>query len=136
MYLNIFKGPCPQNKEEVELLKKAGVKAILNLQRDEDMERMNIKWSKMKEIYYSKNMDVVNYQIKDKSPDKIGEKILKAAFILNEMIKKSQVKKQKKLFSEKFIFSFFRKYMFIALLGKSDPLILSWYISASTRQFL
>ena len=52
------------------------------------MERMNINWSAMKEIYSSKNMEVFNYQIKDKSPDQVGEKILKAAFILNEMIQK------------------------------------------------
>ena len=70
------------------MLQKRGVKAILNLQRDQDMERMNINWSSMKEIYAAKDMDFVNFQIKDKTPDKIGDRILMAAQILNEMIQK------------------------------------------------
>lgn len=84
-------GPCPQNKEEVESLEKYGVKAVLNLQRLEDMEQMDIDWTSMKEIYASKNMDVINYQIKDRSPEIVGEKLLKAAFILNVMIQKFDV---------------------------------------------
>ena len=55
------------------------------------MERMNINWASMKEIYGAKDMEVVNYQIKDNTPDKIGERILNAAKILNEMIEKYQV---------------------------------------------
>jgi len=75
----------------VDRLHRKGVKAILNLQRDQDMERMNINWNSMKEIYASKDMDVVNFQIKDKTPDRIGERILMAAKILNEMIQKFEV---------------------------------------------
>ena len=55
------------------------------------MEQMDIDWTSMKKIYESKNMDVINYQIKDRSPDIVGEKLLKAAFILNVMIQKFDV---------------------------------------------
>ena len=52
---------------------------------------MDIDWTAMKDIYASKNMDVMNYQIKDRSPEIVGEKLLKAAFILNVMIQKFDV---------------------------------------------
>lgn len=88
---NILLGPCPQSKEEVELLQEKGVQAILNLQRESDMEKMNIDIKTMKSIYDKKNIDFVNYQIEDKTPDKISSKIIEAAAILNEMLQKFKV---------------------------------------------
>lgn len=94
-------GPCPLNYEEIDLLYKKGVKGILNLQRDEDMVRFGVDWDYMKEIYWSKDMHPVNYKIKDKLPDQIGQKILIAAEILNGMIEKFGVKIHPFLFNLK-----------------------------------
>lgn len=88
---NILLGPCPQNKEEVDILQEKGVQAILNLQRDTDMEKMNIDIKAMKSIYDKKNIEFINYQIEDKSPDKIGSKIIEASSILGDMLRKFKV---------------------------------------------
>lgn len=88
----ILLGPCPQSKDEVKILADTNINGVLNLQRGRDMLKRGIDWDELKKCYIEKDIDIINYQIKDKSPDKIAEELFIAAEILNNMLKKHDVK--------------------------------------------
>ena len=74
-------GDYPQNKQEIELLHRQGVTAVLNLQTMESMQKRGLNWEEMKEIYDRNGIYVRPCQIPD-----LSENILVAANALNDLI--------------------------------------------------
>ena len=95
----IIKGPYPQNEDEIEILRKNGVCAVLNIQTHEELNN----------IYDQKNIFFKNYQICDESAD-LADKLPEAAHLLHELVQKFEVKTSFYEFTE---FYYFRKFMFI-----------------------
>ena len=77
----IIKGPYPQNEDEIEILRKNGVCAVLNIQTHEELNN----------IYDQKNIFFKNYQICDETSN-LADNLLGAAHQLHELVQKIDVK--------------------------------------------
>ena len=89
--MNIKKGPYPQNEDEIEILRKDGVCAVLYLQTQADMQARGINCEELNNIYDQKNIFFKNYQICDETSD-LADKLLGAAHLLHELVQKFEVK--------------------------------------------
>jgi protein tyrosine/serine phosphatase len=82
---NIFIGPYPQNEEDIALLSKSEITAVLNIQTDVDMTHRQINWKSNLEAYKKHCIDVIRYPIRDFDSDDLKVKIRGAAEILKEL---------------------------------------------------
>ena len=85
-----IKGPYPQNEEEIEILRKNEVCAVLNLQTKADMQARGINCEELNNIYEQQNIFFKNYQICDETTD-LADKLLGAAHLLHELVTKFEV---------------------------------------------
>ena len=61
----IFIGPYVKKREDLEVLKENGVKAILNLQSNEDMARYRVDFQFIRELAHEYEIFAYNFQIAD-----------------------------------------------------------------------
>lgn len=87
---NIFIGPYPQNEEDIALLSRSDVTAVLNVQTDVDMSHRQINWKANLEAYRKFGIDIVRYPIRDFDSEDLKVKLRGAAEKLKEFIKEGK----------------------------------------------
>eukprot|EP01017_Pseudomicrothorax_dubius_P017247 TRINITY_DN19538_c0_g1_i2.p1 TRINITY_DN19538_c0_g1~~TRINITY_DN19538_c0_g1_i2.p1 ORF type:complete len:422 (-),score=25.79 TRINITY_DN19538_c0_g1_i2:13-1278(-) len=81
---NIYLGPYPQDRNEINFIHENGIRCVLNLQTEEDMRFRSVHWPEFLEYYQRKGIAAVNFQI-GKEFDEVG---CGAAEVLNNLVKK------------------------------------------------
>ena len=83
---NIYIGPYPQNEDDIALLSKADISAVLNVQTDLDMTHRQINWPANLNAYKKHEIEVVRYPIRDFDPVDLRIKLQGAAEKLKELL--------------------------------------------------
>ncbi len=83
---NIFVGTCPVSGHDIRCLKRAGLTAVLNLQSQEDIAKLEIDWPKMQQCYLEMEMAVYHFGIFDYDDDDLLQKLPAAVDLLAEII--------------------------------------------------
>jgi len=87
----IFIGAYPQHEEDIKILTKNGVTAVLNVQTDIDMKHRQTDPMKLKEIYSRYNIKMTHYPIHDFNSEDLALKVKGAAECLNDLITEGRV---------------------------------------------
>jgi protein-tyrosine phosphatase len=82
----IFIGAYPQHEEDIKILAKNGVTAVLNVQTEIDMEHRQTDPVKLREIYSKYNIKMIHYPIHDFNAEDLALKIRGAAECLSNLI--------------------------------------------------
>lgn len=61
----IYIGPYPQNEDDIQVISRAGISAVLNVQTDTDMIHRQINWPHNLKAYEKYNIEIVRYPIRD-----------------------------------------------------------------------
>eukprot|EP00741_Cyanophora_paradoxa_P023991 tig00021719_g23167.t1 len=72
---NMFIGPYPQRKEDLDAMKEAGVTAVLNVQTMEDIHQRQIPWPELQEHYRRIGIKLVHYPIYDFNPEDLRRRL-------------------------------------------------------------
>jgi protein-tyrosine phosphatase len=72
---NLYVGSCPKAREDIIVLKKINVSAVLNLQTADDERYMKIKWRTLERHYESCGIKVRRLQVRDFDPEDLEEKL-------------------------------------------------------------
>jgi protein tyrosine/serine phosphatase len=83
---NIYIGPYPQNEDDIALLSKADITAVLNVQTDLDMTHRQINWPANLNAYKKHEIEIVRYPIRDFDPVDLRMKLQGAAEKLKELL--------------------------------------------------
>ncbi|KAL4498501.1 hypothetical protein ABPG72_019619 [Tetrahymena utriculariae] len=62
---SISLGPYPENQEQIKMLAQSGVKAVFNLQTEQDMEYHGTNWENIKKLYSSNGIKAIHYPVTD-----------------------------------------------------------------------
>ena len=76
---------------DITILEREGVKIILNINELEEFSFNMINWDVITLYYPNRDIEMIDFQIFDSDTDTNKNKIKYAAFILNNLIKNSQV---------------------------------------------
>jgi protein-tyrosine phosphatase len=72
----LFVGSRPRIVEDIdELVRDAGIAAVLNLQTDEDMSWYDIDWQNLEAHYRKTEIEVVRFPVRDFDPEDLREKL-------------------------------------------------------------
>lgn len=88
-HLPIYIGPYPQNSKEIEILKKDGITAVLNVQSDLDHQHRQINWNFQLKAYKDNLVLIERYPIFDFNPEDLINKLKGAGDLLNKLIKEN-----------------------------------------------
>lgn len=83
---NLILGTFPYNSEEVDFLRREGVKAILNINTLEEINFTMINWDIITKHYPDKDFELIDFQMIDYEPNEINHKMRYAAYILHNLI--------------------------------------------------
>ena len=83
---NLILGTFPYNSEEVDFLRREGVKAILNINTLEEINFTMINWDIITKYYPDKDFELIDFQMIDYEPSEINHKMRYAAYILHNLI--------------------------------------------------
>lgn len=86
----IYIGAYPQHEEDIELLAKAGVTAVLNVQTDIDMTHRQVNWPRMQAAYTKHGILGINYPIHDFNSEDLAAKLRKGAEIIQRLVKEGK----------------------------------------------
>ena len=90
-HLPIYIGPYPQNSNEIEILKKDGITAVLNVQSDLDLLHRQINWNSQLKAYKENNMLITRYPIIDFNPQDLINKLKGAGDLLDKLINENNI---------------------------------------------
>lgn len=82
----IIIGAYPQHEEDIKLLAKNGVTAVLNVQTEDDMKLRRINLVCFCEIYARYNIKFVHYPIYDFNPEDLEKKVRGGSACLRDLI--------------------------------------------------
>ena len=83
----LFVGSRPRMVGDIdELVRDAGVTAVLNLQTDEDMYWFDTDWEKLEAHYQKTKIEVVRFPIRDFDPNDLREKLPSCVRALEELL--------------------------------------------------
>eukprot|EP01017_Pseudomicrothorax_dubius_P033599 TRINITY_DN4516_c0_g2_i7.p1 TRINITY_DN4516_c0_g2~~TRINITY_DN4516_c0_g2_i7.p1 ORF type:complete len:363 (-),score=53.19 TRINITY_DN4516_c0_g2_i7:34-1122(-) len=88
---NIFMGPFPQNRKEVEFLRDSKVRAVLSLLYTEEFKYRDTLWPELKEDYRYVGIAAMNVPLPERNPQQAIERSWEAACALKEMIERHGV---------------------------------------------
>ena len=83
---NLFVGSHPDDADDVEALKSAGITAVLNLQSEDDFEYLGIGWSRLHACYFASGVEVRRVPIQDFNDDDLRNKLPEAVQALTELL--------------------------------------------------
>lgn len=83
---NIYIGPYPQNEDDIALLSRSDITAVLNVQTDLDMTHRQINWSENLKAYRKHEIEVVRYPIRDFDAEDLTIKLKGAAEKLKDLL--------------------------------------------------
>ena len=87
----IYIGPYPQNGKDIEILKKNGITAVLNVQSDLDFLHRQINWQDNLKSYDQNDIHIQRYPIFDFNPEDLIRKLKGAVDLLNNLIRNKHV---------------------------------------------
>lgn len=88
----VFVGSCPQSTEDVDLLtKKLGVSAVLNLQTDEDIQRLGCDWRRLESHYRKSKTLLRRIPVRDFDGDDLRRQLPTCVQTLNELLRKGHI---------------------------------------------
>ena len=83
----LFVGSRPRIVGDIdELVRDAGVTAVLNVQTDEDMSLYDTDWQKLEAHYRKTGIEVVRFPVRDFDPDDLREKLPTCVRALEELL--------------------------------------------------
>lgn len=83
---NLFVGSHPDDADDVEALKAAGITAVLNLQSEDDFNYLGIGWSKLHACYFARGIEVRRVAVQDFDDDDLRNKLPEAVQALKELL--------------------------------------------------
>jgi protein-tyrosine phosphatase len=83
---NLFVGSHPDDADDVEALKGAGITAVLNLQSEDDFEYLGIGWSRLHACYFAAGIEVRRVPVQDFDDDDLRNKLPEAVQALKELL--------------------------------------------------
>ena len=88
----LFVGSRPRIVKDIdELVRDAGITAVLNLQTDEDMSWYDTDWEKLEAHYRKTEIEVVRFPIRDFDPDDLREKLPGCVRALEELLEAGRI---------------------------------------------
>ena len=82
-----FIGSCPITVGDIGQLTAGGIKAVLNLQTDDDLKQREIDWSAMEEGYRNAGIEIRRFPIADFSPQDMRRKLRPCVAVLDGLIR-------------------------------------------------
>ena len=82
----LFVGAHPNNADDIDELKSAGITAVLNLQSDDDFQYLGIGWSRLHAHYFALGMEVRRVPVQDFNDDDLRNKLPQAVQTLSELL--------------------------------------------------
>lgn len=85
----VFVGSCPETVEDIDhLLHQVGVTAVLNLQTDEDLERIGCDWRKLHTHYRRMKIVLRRVPVRDFDAEDLRKTLPDCVQALNELLRK------------------------------------------------
>ena len=75
---NLFVGSHPDDADDIDELKSAGITAVLNLQSEDDFEYLGIGWSRLSASYFAAGIEVRRFPVQDFDDDDLRNKLPQA----------------------------------------------------------
>lgn len=83
----LFVGTYPQSEVDLDRLRSGPkITAVLNLQTDEDFQKLGVDWERMQSAYLDRDMLCQRWPITDFSPSDLETKLDTASALLNDLI--------------------------------------------------
>jgi protein-tyrosine phosphatase len=83
---DIFVGTCPASKIDVQRLKQSGFTAVLNLQSDDDFNKLDINWANLEQLYHDCDIAAYRIPIVDFDDDDLVSKLPTATHTLKNLV--------------------------------------------------
>jgi len=84
----VYVGSCPETHEEIGALKHhLGVTAVLNLQTDDDMERLGCDWPNLAAQYRREKIKVCRVPVRDFDADDLRKNLPKCVQVLGQLLR-------------------------------------------------
>lgn len=81
----LYVGSYPRY-DDIDILKRYGITAVLNVQSDEDFEFLGLDWSEMRARYFALDIEVRRVPITDFDDDELRGKLPEAVRVLSELV--------------------------------------------------
>ena len=89
---SIFVGSHPENCDDIDRLRRElGVSAVLNLQTDEDLERLECNWPQLRAHYRRSKMVVRRVPVRDYDSDDLRKHLPECVQTLHELIRDDHI---------------------------------------------
>lgn len=83
----IFVGTYPQDLRDIDRLKREyGITAVLNLQTDEDLERLNVDWPRMEAGYRQAGIEIRRVPVLDYDEDDLCKHLVASVEELGQLL--------------------------------------------------
>ena len=87
----IYIGPYPQSADEINILIKEGITAVICAQSDIDIKHRQIDWVNIKKYYSENNIKLVHFPIHDFNHENLVERLPEGAKELNNLLREKRV---------------------------------------------
>ena len=86
----VYVGSCPESLEDIDRLqRKLGVTAVLNLQTDEDLDRLGCDWPRLRAHYRQLHVRVRRVPIRDFDEDDLRKRLPQCVQALGELLREN-----------------------------------------------
>lgn len=85
---NLFVGTFPKSPEDIDGLRREGIKAVLNAQTDEDMAHWSVDWRRMESYYRQAGVEVRRVPVQDFDKDDLRRQLPECVSVLDELLRK------------------------------------------------
>ncbi|KAA8499923.1 Phosphoglucan phosphatase LSF2, chloroplastic [Porphyridium purpureum] len=82
---DMFLGPYPQSADDIQKMKDAGVRGVVNVQTDGDMQCRKVIWTDMLNLYAEAGIHAVRVPIEDFNPESLTVNLAQAAQALADL---------------------------------------------------
>jgi len=83
---HLYVGSCPRTNEDIAMLHKAGIGAVLSLQTDEDHAYVSIDWPKLEACYRSLGIEVCRVPVRDFDPEDLATRLPRCVCTLRDLL--------------------------------------------------
>ncbi len=88
---NLFVGSFPTGPKDIDILRREGVTAVLNVQTDEDMANWGVHWKRMESYYREVGVEVRRVPVRDFDKDDLRRQLPKCVEALDELLQQGRV---------------------------------------------
>ena len=86
----VYVGSYPDSREAIDKLKRhLGVTAVLNLQTDEDMDRLGCNWPQLQSYYRRAKIKVRRVPVRDFDPEDLRKNLPTCVQVLGELVREN-----------------------------------------------